>query len=197
MSIRFYVAFRVEMEGECSNPPTVTVMHQALQALLLLVLGGGAVTALARAAVYWFEPARRVERRLRKVLGGPPDAIVVGPATGQGVALRVDEGRIAIMRGIHDAGLVFELHELVGAELIFDGHVAARAFRGEQRRPLDRIDPEVSRVTLRLVFDDVRDPDFEMEVWSLGHIPRPGWDGPTAVQSARKFFARAEALVRR
>ena len=171
-------------------------MDQALRVLLLLIFGGGAMTAFAGGAVYWMEPARRIGRQLRRMLDGAADAVVAGPARGQGAALRLDQSRIAIVRDPTDHGLVFDLHELVGAELIFDGHVSARAFRGEQRKALDKIDPEVRRVTLRLVFDDVRDPDFELELWNASDHPRQGWDGPDAVQAARKFFARIEALVR-
>lgn len=172
-------------------------MDQAVQALVLLILGGVALTAAAAASVWWLEPTRRAERQLRAMLGGPLDAAIAAPARGQSAGLSFDAGRIAILRGFNDAGLVFELHELVGAELIFDGQVAARAFRGEARRPLDRIDPETSRVTLRLVFDDARDPDVDLELWTAADPPRQGWDGPAAVQAARRFFARVEALVRK
>ncbi|HTK33799.1 MAG TPA: hypothetical protein VL358_00760 [Caulobacteraceae bacterium] len=171
-------------------------MDQVFRVLLLLIFGGGAMTALAGAAVYWSEPSRRIGRALRRALEGPADAVITSPSRGQGAALRLDTAKVAIVRGPTDHGLVFGLEELVGAELIFDGHVAARAFRSEQRRPLDRIDPEVGRVTLRLVFDDVRDPDFEFELWNAADPARPGWDGPDAVQAARRFFARIEAVVR-
>jgi hypothetical protein len=172
-------------------------MDQVLRVLLLLIVGGGAMTAFAGAAVYWGEPSRRIARTLRRALEGPLDAVVAGPARGQGAALRLEISKIAILRGPTDHGLVFGLEEMVGAELIFDGHVVARAFRGEGRKALDKIDPEVRRVTLRLVFDDVRDPDFELEMWNAGDPPRQGWDGPDAVQAARRFFARVEALVRK
>jgi hypothetical protein len=172
-------------------------MDQALRVLLLLIFGGGAMTAFAGGAAHWLEPSRRIARTLRRALGGGADVMVAGPARGQGAGIRLDESRIAVVRGFNDHGLVFGLDELVGAELIFDGQVVARAFRGEQRRPLDRIDPEVGRVILRLVFDDVRDPDFELELWSAADRPRPGWDGPDSVQMARRFFTRVEALVRR
>jgi hypothetical protein len=172
-------------------------MDQIFRVLLLLVFGGGAMTALAGAAVYWSEPSRQIGRVLRRALEGPADAVIASPARGQGAALRLDTARVAIVRGARDHGLVFGLEELVGAELIFDGHVAARAFRGEQRRPLDRIDPDVGRVILRLVFDDVRDPDFELELWNAADPARQGWDGPDAVQAARRCLDRVEALVRR
>ena len=121
----------------------------------------------------------------------------MAPARGQGAALGLDARKIAILRGFNDGGLVFELDELVGVELIFDGQVAARAFRGEDRRALDHIDPDVGRVMLRLVFDDLRDPEFELELWSVDDPAKPGQDGPAAVQAARRWFARLEAVLRR
>ena len=50
---------------------------------------------------------------------------------------------------------------------------------------------------LRLVFDDVRDPEFELELWNAADLPRPGQDGPSAVQAARRWFTRLEAVLRR
>jgi hypothetical protein len=171
-------------------------MDQAVRVIVLLLLGGVAMTGLAAAAVWWFEPSRRIARNLAKALGGAMDTMMIAPARGQGAAMRHDAGQIAVVRGFGDAGLVFELGELIGAELIFDGQVCARAFRGEARRALDNIDPEVERVMLRLVFDDVRDPEFELELWAAGDPEKPGWGGPAAVQAARKWFARLEAVLR-
>jgi len=172
-------------------------MDQAVRVLLLLLIGGAAMTACAAAAVWWLDPSRRIARALQRALDGPADSIIASPARGQGAALRLETEKIALVRGPGDPGLVFELSELVGAELILDGEVRARAFRGEPRRPLDRIDPEVGWVMLRLVFDDVRDPEFELEVWNAADPPRPGQDGPAAVQAARKWFTRLEAILRR
>jgi hypothetical protein len=172
-------------------------MDGAVQTLLLLLVAGAAITGMTMAAAWWMEPSRRVARALAKLLDGPVDAMVPGPARGQGAGVRFDTQRIAVIRDNRDLGIAYGLEELVGAELIFDGQVAARAFRGEGRKPLDRIDPDVSRVTLRLVFDDARDPDVDIDLWSANDSPRPGWDGPAAVQAGRKFFARVEALVRK
>ena len=172
-------------------------MDQAVHVLVLLLVAGVAFTGLASAAVWWLEPSRRLGRALQRLLDGPLDASVTGPARGQAAGVRFDTQRIAVIRGPADGGIVFGLEELVGAELIFDGHVVARAFRGEGRKALDRIDPEVNRVTLRLVFDDVRDPDFDLDLWAADDPPRAEQTGPAAVQAARKFFARVEALVRK
>ena len=52
-------------------------------------------------------------------------------------------------------------------------------------------------VTLRLLFDDARYPDFSLDLW----IPRDGLrrDAPTpaaAIREARGWLARAEAIMR-
>lgn len=172
-------------------------MDKAVQALIFLLIAGVLITGLATAAVWWMEPSRRVGRALRKLLEGPLDALAPGPARGQGAAISFDIQRIAIIRDARDYGIAYGFEELIGAELIFDGHVVARAFRGENRKPLDKIDPEVSRVTLRLVFDDARDPDVEIDLWTTNDPFRPGWGAEEATQAARRFFARTEAIVRK
>ena len=172
-------------------------MSQAAHIVLLLIAAGVGLTALIAMVGWWLEPHRRMGRGLRKVLGGPVDAMAMDVSRGQGAALRVDDGKIGIMRGFGDTGLVFDMDELIGAELIFDGHVAARVFRGEGRTPLNNISPSASRVTLRLVFDDLRDPEFLLELWSPADGPADDPGAAEAVASARGWFARAEAVIRR
>ena len=98
-----------------------------------------------------------------------------------------------VVRRAGDPGLVFGFEEVIGIELIFDGEVRARAFRGEPRRPLDIVRPSASQISVRLVFDDVRYPDFELE------LIRPD-DGPvdpaTSIEAARKLFSHVEAIIR-
>jgi hypothetical protein len=165
--------------------------------LLLLVAVGCLLTAGVAAFNWWQEPQRRVGRALRAVLDGPVDAIAVAALRGQGAALRVSDGKIAVVRDFTDRGLVFDLDELIGAELIFDGQVAARVFRGEQRLALNNIAPLARRVALRLVFDDLRDPEFMLELWSEQNGPAEDPGAAHAVAAARAWFARAEAVVRR
>jgi hypothetical protein len=171
-------------------------MDQALRILGLLIVGGLAMMAFAAAAVWWFAPARRIQRRLKRLLGAHPTVSALSPARGAGAGLDAEDGRIATVAGFHDFGLVYGMDELVGAELIFDGQVAARAFKGEGRRPLDHIAPDAQRVTLRLVFDDLREPEFEMELWRAGDPPG-GHDLDSAVAEARRWFTHAEAVLRR
>ncbi len=171
-------------------------MDQALRILGLLIVGGLAMMAFATAAVWWFAPPRRIQRRLTRLLGGPPTVVATAPARGAGAALDAEGERIANLTGLNDFGMVYGLEELVGAELIFDGQVAARAFKGEGRRPLDQTSPDAQRVTLRLIFDDLREPEFELELWRAGDPPG-GHDLSSAVGEARRWFTHAEAVVRR
>jgi len=168
--------------------------------LFLLLIGVLAAVAMALVAVgaWWLEPGQRVARLLRLGLAGAPEVLSTAPARSQGAALAIDERKLAIVRGPGDTGLVYDLDELIGAELIFDGSVVARASRGEGRRPLDQVAPNVSRVTLRFVFDDPHDPDFEFELYTPGDAGRRDDQGPdAAVQVARRWFARLEAVLRR
>ena len=170
----------------------------SLGSVLLLLVAVGCLLTAGVAAFNWYnEPHRRVARALRTVMGGPVDAMAIAALQGQGAALRVSDGKIGVLRDFNDRGLVFDLDELMGAELIFDSQVTARVFRGEQRLALNNIAPMARRVALRLVFDDLRDPEFLLELWSerYGAPEDPGAAHATA--AARAWFARAEAVVRR
>jgi len=173
-------------------------MDKGVVFLLLIGVLAMLVLALIALGVWWLEPGHRVARRLRLGLPGPPEVLSTAPARGQGAALALDHQKLAIVRGPGDAGLVYDLDELVGAELIFDGVVVARTSRGEGRRPLDQIAPHVGRVILRFVFDDPHDPDFEFELYAPGDAARRDDPGPdAAVLVARRWFARLEAVLRR
>jgi hypothetical protein len=172
-------------------------MPQVARVVLLLIAAGALLTVVVAIVNWWLEPHRRIGRALRAVLDGPVDALATAPLQGQGAALRVSDGKIAIVRSFADPGLVFDLDELIGAELIFDGQVAARVFRGEQRLALNNIAPQARRVTLRLVFDDLRDPEFLLELWNEHNGPPDDPAAAHAIAAARAWFTRAEAVVRR
>lgn len=172
-------------------------MDRGLAILIVLGLAGAAAIAVAAVFAWWMEPASSVSRLLRQGLPGPPVALSVAAARSQGAALDLEARKLAIVRGRGDPGLVYDLEELIGAELIFDGHVVARAFRGETRRPLDNIEPDVSRVTLRFVFDDPHDPEFEFQLYEPADSARRDSQGPeVSVANARRWFARLEAVLR-
>jgi hypothetical protein len=53
-------------------------------------------------------------------------------------------------------------------------------------------------VTLRLIFDDPRHPDFALDLWLTGDERRRESPAPAdAIQEANRWLARAEAIVRR
>ena len=173
-------------------------MHHALGAFLIFAVIAVALTTAAMVLAWWLEPQRRTLRALNRILGGPPEVVAIAAPRSQGAAMRIGEGRLAVVRGVGDPGLVYDLIELIGVELIFDGQVAARMFRGEPRKALDQIAPQAQRVMLRLVFDDVRDPEFELELLNPNDLAaRYPPDPNAAVQEGRRWFARLEAVLRR
>lgn len=171
-------------------------MDEAVRGFLFLAFGAALMTALAALAAWWLDPPRRVARRLAKVMGGPPDTMILAAPRGQGAGLRMSDEKIGMVNGFEDRGLLFDLDELVGAELFFDGQVAARNFRGEPRRALDQISPNAGRVTMRLVFDDVHHPAFEMDLWRPEDAGKSGSVGG-AVLTARDWMTRIEGALRR
>ncbi len=171
-------------------------MHQALGAILIFSLVALALTTGAMALTWWLEPKRRTVRALTRILGASPETMVIAAPRSQGAAMRIGEQRLAVVRGVGDLGLIYDLHELIGVELIFDGQVAARMFRGEPRKALDQISPQAMRVILRLVFDDIRDPAFELELLNPNDLAA-GFDPETMVQEGRRWFTRLEAVLRR
>jgi len=168
-------------------------MDSVIPTLLLFAIGAGAIVVAAMAFSWWMEPGRRALRTMASRLGGLLDVATTAPLRGQGVGLRISPPGIVVVRKAGDQGLVFGFEELSGVELIFDGEVRARAFRGEPRRPLDATHPRVSHVCVRLVFDDIRHPDFELV---LRHPDDPG-DLPAAdVEAARRLYAHLETVIR-
>jgi hypothetical protein len=86
----------------------------------------------------------------------------------------------------------------MGAELSVDGQVIGRVFRGEPRRAIDQIVQQAAQVTLKLIFDDARHPDFELDLWLDGDQQRRESRSPAdAIQEANRWLLRADAIVRR
>lgn len=169
-----------------------------LRLVLLLVLAGSALTALAALFAWHAEEHRRLERAFRKVLGAPPDSELIAHGQGRGVAFSLQRNVIAVAWDTGAWCLVYRLEELIGVELVIDGQVAARAFRGEVRRPLDQRPRDAGQVALRLVFDDPQHPDFELALWPppANHRRAPETAG-AVIQDANRWLARAEAVLRR
>ena len=166
--------------------------------LLMILLAGAALAILGSFAVMFADDDRRIRRALQKVLKGPPEASVTAPGRGRGAGFSFATGLAAVAWDGGSWCLVYGLEELVGAELIIDGQVMARAYRDEVRRPLDRVSAQASRVTLRMIFDDPRHADFDIDLWVAGDdLRRPNASPATAVQEANSWLARTDAILRR
>lgn len=173
-------------------------MNEAARLLLMLGLAGAAVTFLGSAALWLLDEDRRLRRALARVLKGEPEAVVVARGRGRGVGVSFTTSTVAVAWDFGRWCLTYRLDELVGAELLVDGLVEARVFRGEPRRPLERVVASAAQVTLRLVFDDPRHPDFDLDLWLAGDEARRETRSPAdAVQQANSWMARAEAILRR
>ena len=166
---------------------------------LLLALGAAAVgLTLAAMALTWLmnEP-RRLGRAFRRELGGRPDATLIAPGTGRGVALSLVARRFVTAWDRGAWRMAYPLEDLIGAELELDGHVAARALRDETRRRLERQSGAEADVRLRFLFDDPAHPDFELVLWPNQAV-RGGFRRPReAIAEANRWLARIEAVQRR
>lgn len=173
-------------------------MHDLARLLLTLALAGTVVTFLGSLILWATNEERRIGAALKRVLNGPSEATILARGRGRGAGLSVTTGLFATAWDKGDWCMVYRLEEVTGAELLIDGEVAARVFRGENRKALDRVPATAREVTLRLVFDDPRYPDFDLELWAAGDEARR--DAPTATscaQAANQWLARVESIVRR
>jgi hypothetical protein len=172
-------------------------LSDALRLILLLAIAGAAVTVMGSGVSWWMDEDRRLNRYIRRSLGGEPDASIVvrGRAAGAGFSLASAEA-VVMWRGGAKA-LLYPLHAFLGAELIVDDIVVARVFRGEPRRALDAVASGARTVTLRLVFDNPRDPDFDLDLWlPPDSLRRDAATPAKAIQQGRTWLARVESLLR-
>jgi hypothetical protein len=173
-------------------------MTDALRTILQLALAGAALTALAMAVGWWFETSRRLKRNLRQILGGAPDTVAIDAADGRAAGLRFDGRQLAVLWDKGASGLVYAFDEIEGAELIVDGHVAARVARGEAKRPLDAMGRDADQVALRLIFADARFPEFELDLWGMRSSHRNAGETPAdAVRTGRRWLSHVDAVVKR
>lgn len=173
-------------------------MNDALRLALLLVIAALALTAVGALAARSLDPARRLTRYLRMALGAEPEGVMMDRGGGRAMAFDLKAGRIAVLWDKGRKGLVYPLSQLIGAEMMVDNIVLARCFRDRQPMPLDEIPLAAHRGVIRVVFDDPREPEYELEIWPAmngrGHEHRSPAD---AVQAGRKWLTRLEAILRR
>lgn len=173
-------------------------MGELARMLLLLGLAGTVVTFLGSFGIWWMDEDRRIRRALRRVLKAEPDSVLVARGRGRGAGFSFDSGLAAVAWDRGAWCLVYRIDELMGAELLIDGQVAARAYRNEPRRALEQRVASAGQVTLRLIFDDPRNPDFELDLWLSGDEMRRDASSPAAaIQEANRWLARTESVLRR
>lgn len=173
-------------------------MDEAARLLTLLALVGGALAAIGGAFAYFLDESRRVRRTLTAALGAVPQPMLTARGRGVGVGFDLTTGVVAVTWEKGGWRLNYRLDELVGVELVVDRHVAARAFRGETRRPLDHLAAPEERVRLRFVFDDPAYPEFQLDLWRPEDEGRRGrLSADEALQEANRWMARMEAVMRR
>jgi hypothetical protein len=172
-------------------------MTDLIRNILLLGIAGALVTMIGSGAAYWLDEERRLRRMLRRALGAPPEMVIFARGRGLGAGMNLAGAQVAVLWNGGLKGLVYRLDQLVGAELIVDDRVAARAFRDEPRRALDEVTNAPKRVLLRLVFDNPRDPDFELVLWPpVDSAKIQAGTGFDAIQTARRWVSSVEAILR-
>jgi hypothetical protein len=173
-------------------------MTDMARLFLLLGIAGAAVTFLGSLALWFLDEPRRIRRALRRVLKGEPEAMVLAQGRGRGAGFSFETGLAAVAWDRGAWCLIYRIDELTGAELVIDGQVAARVYRGEPRRALEQRVSSADQVALRLIFDDPRNPDFDLDLWLRGdEARRDDWSPQAAIQEANRWLARAEAILRR
>ena len=173
-------------------------MDETVRLLLWLALAGAAVTFAGSAAIWFMDEERRIRRAFRHVMKIPADAVIVSQGRGRGAGFNFSRNLAAVAWESGGWCLVYRLEELIGVELIVDGDVRARVYRGEARRALEQTSGGVGQVSLRLIFDDPRYPDFELELWGPGDATRRNAPSPVeAIQEGNRWVARVEAILRR
>lgn len=170
-------------------------MGEALRVILLVCLAAAALTTGALTLNWWMEPERRLRRALLKSLGVQPEAEALSPAQGRAAGLDFDGGQVAVLWNSGAMGLVYAFDEVDGGEVIVDGHVLARIRRGEQRKSLDVLAPDAEHVTLRLMFADARNPEFELSLWDATAPTQTGSPGE-ALRLGRRWLSHLEALLK-
>ena len=173
-------------------------MRELVRLILMLGIAASAVTFTGAAIAWWMEEPRRMARLARRVLGGAPDGLILAQGRGAAAAFRLEADRVLVMRDGGAHALLYPIARLLGAELLVDEQVVARVAEGEPRRLLDRIPARARQVALRLIFDDARHPDFNLDLWLPGDEGRRhARPAPIVIQEARAWLGRAEALLRR
>jgi hypothetical protein len=172
-------------------------MDEVTRLLALLGVAGVLVTLVAGIARWRMNESRRIQRGLKAVLKGDLHGFLPALGRGKGMGFNFTTNKAAVVWDAGAWGLVYSLDELMGAEVIVDGLVTGRVHRGEARKALEAFDA-AERVAFRLVFDDLAQPDFVLDLWLAEDEGRRDELPPAeAIAEANRWLARIEALLRR
>jgi hypothetical protein len=172
-------------------------MNDAMRLVLLLALAGVALTAVGGLVARIYDPQRRLTRYLRQALGAEPEGAMLDRGLGRALAFSLDAGRVCVLWDKGRKGLVYKTDQLMGGELMVDHQVLARCYRGEPRKLLDEVPMSAHKIVLRLVFDNPRDPEFELELWPARYGRGHEYSSPAdAIFAGRRWITGLEAIVR-
>ncbi|WP_018081895.1 hypothetical protein [Asticcacaulis benevestitus] len=176
--------------------PTIIILSAAALAILLV---------LYRIYDSRVEQPKKLEDELREGLTDPDgrtykaDVVALEPVRKAAAASSYDGNRVIIVRNFGKIPQKpYTMHDLLGIEIFVDDRIIGRVLRSGPHKMLDDIAPVVNRVTMRLIFDDPADPDFELVLWDPHDNLTARAEGPrAAMNNARKWFYHVEAVLRR
>ena len=172
-------------------------MNDVMRLVLLLAIAGVALTAVGGLVARFLDPQRRLRRFLRQALQADPEGVMLDRGLGRALAFNLDVGRVCVLWDKGRKGLIYRTEQLVGGELMVDHQVMARCYRGEPRKLLDEVPMSAHKVTLRLIFDNPRDPEFELELWPARHGRGHEHPSPADAEFAgRRWITGLEAIIR-
>jgi hypothetical protein len=173
-------------------------MADALRVILYFLVFGLLLVLGASGLMWWMTPTRRLGRAINTALGKVADATIYDISSKSAAGLDFSNGDLAIMWQTGENGLVFTFSEIEGAELIVDEKVVARAQKGEHRRVLDETFAQARHVVLRLMFNDIELPEFEIVIYgTVVTDPVFPKTASEAVRLGRKWLSHIDAVIKR
>ncbi len=146
------------------------------------------------------EEPKKLEDEISEALAGAkPDVASIEPVRKAAVAIAYNANKIVIVRDFgKKPRRMYGISDLLGIEVFVDNKLVARVIRSGPHKMLDDIAPAVTRVTIRLIFDDPAHPDYELVLWDPNDALTARAEGPrAAMETARRWFYHVEAIIRR
>ncbi len=171
--------------------PTLVILSVAALAVLFI---------LYRIYETRVEEPKKLEDEIREALAGAKaDVESIEPVRKAAIAIAYNANKIVIVRDFGKKPTRFYgINDLIGIEVFVDNRLVARVLRSGPHKMLDDIAPQVSKVTIRLIFDDPAHPDYELVLWDPHDALTARAEGPrAAMETARRWFYHVEAILRR